>query len=72
MKRYYVNVVAKENGDNELHHEYCLYVPVIINAQYIGEYSDDKLAIVEAQKIFPNVNGCKHCCSTIHIEYEME
>lgn len=72
MNRYYLNIVATENGDNEIHNEFCLYVPVIINAKYLGDFSDPKTALEEALKNYPNANGCKHCCSSSHIEYELE
>lgn len=72
MKRYYLNIVAEKNGDNEIHTEFCLYLPVIINAKYIGDFSESKKAIDEALKNYPNANGCKHCCSSSHIEYVVE
>ena len=72
MKRYYLNIVPEKNGDNELHDEFCLYVPIIINAKYIGDFSDPKKALDEALKSHPNANGCKHCCSSSYIEYEVE
>ncbi|WP_339888298.1 hypothetical protein [uncultured Flavobacterium sp.] len=67
-----MDIIAKENRDHELHNEFCLYMPVIINAQYIGDFSDDKKALEEALKSYPNANGCKNCCSTCHIQHEVE
>jgi hypothetical protein len=63
MKRYYLDLIPKKNGDYELHNEFCLYMPVIINALYIGDFSNEKDALKEALKKQPNTNGCKHCCS---------
>lgn len=72
MKRYYLDIVPKRNGDNELHHEFCLYVPVIINAKYIGEFATEIDALKEAQKDFKNANGCKSCCAACYTHYEVE
>ena len=72
MKRYYLDLIPKTNQDHELHNEFCIYMPVIINAQYIGDFSDDKKALEEALKSYPNANGCKYCCSSSHIHYEVE
>lgn len=72
MKRYYLNIVQKRNGDNELHNEFCLYVPVIINAKYIGEFPNEIEALKEAIKDFPNANGCKYCCAASYTHYEVE
>lgn len=72
MKRYYLDLIPKKNQDHELHNEFCIYMPVIINAQYIGDFSEDKKALEVALKNYPNANGCKYCCSTAHIHYEVE
>ena len=72
MKRYYIDIVQKRNGDNELHHEFCLYLPVIINSKYIGDFSDEIEAFKEAQKDFPNANGCKYCCIASYTYYEVQ
>jgi hypothetical protein len=72
MKRYYLDLIPKKNEDNELHNEFCLYMPVIVNAKYIGDFSNEMEALKEALKKHPNANGCKHCCSTAHIQYEVE
>lgn len=72
MNRYYLDLIQKKNGDHELHNEFCLYMPVIINAQYIGDFSHENEAHKEALKKYPNANGCKHCCAAIHIHYEVE
>lgn len=72
MKRYYLDLIQKKNGDNELHHEFCLYIPIIINAQYIGDFSNENEALKEALKSYPNANGCKNCCAACHTHYEVE
>ena len=51
MKRYYLDLIPKTNQDHELHNEFCIYMPVIINAQYIGDFSEDKKALEETSKV---------------------
>ena len=66
MKKYYVNDKAQTNGDHEVHHENCLYVPSSQNRTYLGTFSNCKPAVAEAKKYYNQVNGCKTCSSECH------
>lgn len=59
MKKYYVNDHAQANGDHEVHDEDCRHLPSSQNRTYLGEFSNCKPAVKEAEKHFDKVNGCK-------------
>jgi len=46
MKKYFVNNQAQANGDHEVHHENCTYLPQ--NKTYLGEFVDCGLAVKAA------------------------
>lgn len=66
MKRYYVNIVSKEDGIHEVHHEQCKKMPVIIHAKFLGTLPNCKDAIEEAKKTFAQSKGCKVCLEECH------
>ncbi|MEJ0104194.1 MAG: hypothetical protein WDO19_17230 [Bacteroidota bacterium] len=68
MKKYYVNNNAQSNGDHEVHHENCQYLPSSQNRTYLGEFSNCKPAVVEAKKHYSQVNGCKTCSNECHTQ----
>jgi hypothetical protein len=72
MKRYYIDIEAQKNGDHVLHNEFCLYMPIIIRSKYIGEFSNSKAALKEAEKEYNTANGCNNCSPESYTDYEKE
>jgi hypothetical protein len=66
MKKYYVNKNAQSNGDHEVHTEDCNYLPNSDNRKYLGEHSNCKGAVIEANKTYSKSNGCKTCSNDCH------
>ncbi len=66
MKKYYVNKNAQNNGDHEVHHEDCRYLPEIDNRTYLGEFSSCIGAVAAAKKIYTITNGCMTCSNLCH------
>lgn len=68
MKKYYVNNVAQKNGDHEVHHEDCSFLPLLHNRSYLGTFSNCKDAVKEAKKKYKQVNGCYYCSNECHTQ----
>lgn len=68
MKKYYVNKNAQSNGDHEVHHEACKYLPLLQNRIYLGEFSNCDLAVTKAKAQYNQVNGCKECSPSCHTQ----
>lgn len=68
MKKYYVNRREQANGDHEVHHQDCPYLPSADNRIYLGEFSNCKLAVAVAKNHFDQVNGCRTCSSECHTQ----
>lgn len=68
MKSYYVNDKVQGNGDHEVHHEDCQYLPSAQNRTYLGKFSDCTAAVKEAKKYYTQTNGCKTCCPACHTQ----
>ncbi|WES96263.1 hypothetical protein P2W68_15570 [Chryseobacterium arthrosphaerae] len=66
MKKYYVNTKAQNNGDHEVHNEYCTYLPSSENRRYLGMFSSCKESVKEAKKYYTKVNGCYYCSVDCH------
>ena len=66
MKKYYVNNNAQPNGDHEVHHEGCIWLPQ--NKTHLGEFSNCKPAVEAAKKYHRQVNGCKTCSNECHTQ----
>ncbi len=66
MKKYYVNKNAQQNGDHEVHHENCVYLPLPANRNYLGEFSSCVAAVAEAKRYYERSNGCKTCSTICH------
>ncbi len=67
MTRYYINKKTQANGDHEVHHEGCLYLPTLEHSEYLGRFNSCFGAVSEAKDRYPRTNGCKHCsteCNT--------
>lgn len=68
MKTYYVNDRAQANGDHEVHHTECKYLPAAGNRTYLGEFSNCKPAVEVAKVHHRQVNGCATCCPDCHTQ----
>lgn len=66
MKKYYVNKNAQANGDHEVHHEDCVYLPQPANRQYLGEFYSCEAAVTEAKRYYSQSNGCRTCSNKCH------
>lgn len=66
IHKYYVNTSAQPTGEHELHREGCPYLVLINEAIFLGEFSSCADALVVAQRLYSNVDGCYHCCRECH------
>jgi len=66
MASYYVNKLAQENGDHEVHKSDCPYMPSAGNRLYLGEFSSCHGPVWEAKKRYSQVNGCYYCSGDCH------
>lgn len=61
MSFYYVNKVAKANGDHEVHKSTCISLPPPEQRLALG-YHESSVAAVEYAKLnFRQSNGCSSC-----------
>lgn len=65
-EHYYINKNAQPTGEREIHKERCVYLPDIINRQYLGMFDNCKEALQEAKKFYSNVDGCYYCAPACH------
>lgn len=66
MTKYYVNKNAQNNGDHEVHKQGCFWLPKPENRKYLGEFYSCFSAILEAEKYYEKVDGCRTCATTCH------
>ncbi len=66
MASYYVNKNAQDNGDYEVHHHGCAYLPDINNREYLGDYSSCAPAVSKAKQTYSRANGCYYCSPSCH------
>ncbi len=61
--QYYINKNKQENGDNEIHASWCVWMPNPDNRIYLGIFNNGIEAVIEARKRWPKaqINGCIHC-----------
>lgn len=55
-------------GEHKIHKANCKMKPKYKNVIELGDFYQAKVAQCEAQKYFANVDGCKYCCSEIHLK----
>ncbi len=67
MNTYYVNNHPQPNGYHEVHIEECSYLAKATSVKHLGNYSSCFPAVVAAKSIYPQSNGCRHCCNECHI-----
>lgn len=67
-KHYYINHNEQTNGDHEVHHTECAWLPEVQNRTYLGYLGSSFEAIRAASVKFPlwRINGCAHCCPESH------
>jgi hypothetical protein len=66
MEKYFVNKVAQQNGDHEVHKSTCSYLPLENNRQYLGVFGNCNDAVKEAKKYYHQSNGCFYCSRECH------
>ena len=66
MEEDYVNRQAQANGDHEVHHEDCSFLPSLSNRKNLGSHYSCHGAVKEAKKTYPKANGCYYCCRECH------
>ncbi|WP_243300353.1 hypothetical protein [Bacillus litorisediminis] len=66
MKQYFVNKMAADNGDHEVHAEGCVNPPTEENRDYLGSFSNCEEAVKKAKQKYDKVDGCFHCCKECH------
>lgn len=66
MLKFYVNLNAQLNGDHEVHHEYCIYLPTSLNRKLLGDFQTCREATKQAKLEYSLANGCKTCSRDCH------
>jgi hypothetical protein len=64
MANYYVNNVAQNNGDHEVHKEGCTYMPS--NRTFLGNFYACADAVRAAKQMYRQSNGCYYCSRECH------
>lgn len=57
-----------KTGEHVIHKADCSRMPKDKNRKDLGCYEDPRVALIEAQKYYYCVNGCKYCCAEIHLK----
>ncbi len=66
MDNYLVNMNPQPTGEHEVHKDDCSHLPAIYNRKDLGKFSTCQEAVIEAEKTYDNVDGCKHCVLDCH------
>jgi len=69
MNSYYLDLNADAKGEHTVHISTCLYLPDLSHLLHLGYFSNCKEVMEAAEKYFPKINGCKHCCQKIHDDH---
>lgn len=65
--KYYVNKIAQNTGEHEVHTEDCSYLPSFNNREYLGDYSNCQSAVNRAIALgYSPADGCYHCSRACH------
>ena len=66
---YLLNKNAQiKTGEHKIHTHTCKRRPKYENIIELGEFYYARVAHCEASKYYSNVDGCKYCCSEIHLK----
>lgn len=63
---YYVNTQAQFSGEHEVHKNNCAYGADRSHRRDLGWHETDSSALTAAGRIYTFVDGCAHCCPSIH------
>ena len=66
MKNNFVNRNAKPNGDHEVHHENCVFLPLPVNLMDLGYCNDCHEAVAKAKQHYSTADGCVYCSPGCH------
>ena len=66
MPLFSVNADAQDNGDHEVHQEGCIWMPHPAHRHGLGEHPNCHSAVAKAKLLYPQSNGCAHCCPACH------
>lgn len=61
MPLYYVDKIAQDNGDYEVHKSGCEFMPEDKNRLYLGVFFHCSDAIQKAKESYPQSTGCYFC-----------
>ncbi len=61
MDRYYLHVMELLDGSYEIHKANCLKLPTHLDLTFLGEFSNTKLALAEAEKLNVKTVPCIYC-----------
>jgi len=62
MESYYVNKERQDDGQHEVHKEWCIDVPPPEHQLLLGSFRDEQSALEEANFFFGKVTACTKCC----------
>ena len=68
MQDYCVNTNVQPNGDHEVHHYGCAWLPEQANRLYLGKFFTCTEAVAEARKHYRQSNGCYYCSPICHTQ----
>ncbi len=67
MPKYYVNKNPQSgSGDNEVHKYGCYWLSLVVDREYLGNFTSCDLAVVKTLLNGYKANGCKHCSPECH------
>lgn len=66
MPYYSVSRQVEPDGEHLVHARGCERYPNELDAQPLGWHIYCSLALAEAARFFPQVNGCRRCCPPCH------
>lgn len=68
MTKYYVDANNQNTSTKifKVHKDGCFHLSESSQTEYIGEFDNFLDAIVEADKYYHSVDGCKDCCPHYH------
>ena len=66
MNNFYVNKIADEHNNHEVHCEDCIFLPIPRNRIKVGRFNTSREAVVVAQRKYIRTDGCWFCCPESH------
>lgn len=65
MQNFYLNKIAQNNGDHEIHKEKCRFCDKRKpNFELLSAFSTEREALIKARRKYPSlkIDGCFFCC----------